>query len=67
MVKPLPKIENATLPPRLTIEAACKVIGGDRPVHKSTYYRGVARGVYPAPVNERVNARELLAALRLRR
>ena len=25
-----------------TIAAACKVIGGDKPVSSSTYYRGVA-------------------------
>jgi hypothetical protein len=36
--------------PRLgTIEAACKLIGGDKPIHPVTYYRGVRRGIYPAP------------------
>jgi hypothetical protein len=37
-------------PPRLgTIEAACKLIGGDKPIHRVTYWRGVKRGIYPAP------------------
>ncbi len=32
-----------------SIEAACKLIGGTTPIAKSTYYRGVAHGLYPAP------------------
>ena len=28
------------LPDYLTIKGACKVIGGDRPIDVSTYYRG---------------------------
>ena len=36
--------------PRLgSIEAACRLIGGDKPIDPSTYYRGVKRGFYPAP------------------
>jgi hypothetical protein len=36
--------------PRLgTIGKACKLIGGDKPIHPVTYYRGVKRGIYPAP------------------
>lgn len=36
--------------PRLgTIKAACAIIGGDRPIHPASYYRGVARGIYPPP------------------
>jgi hypothetical protein len=38
-----------TLPRFGSIEAACKLIGGDKPISPSTYYRGVARGIYPAP------------------
>jgi hypothetical protein len=34
-----------------TIEAACRMIGGDSPVHRSTYYKGVREGRYPAPVH----------------
>jgi hypothetical protein len=33
-----------------TIKAACKIIGGDKPVHAATFYRGVRAGLYPAPV-----------------
>lgn len=57
-------------PPRLgTIEAACKLIGGDKPVHKCTYYAGVRRGIYPAPFRpspniSRVDLDKLEAAIR---
>jgi hypothetical protein len=34
----------------ITIRAACRIVGGDeKPIHPSTYYRGVAVGRYPAP------------------
>ena len=33
-----------------TVDAACRMIGGDdAPIHRSTYYRGVRAGFYPAP------------------
>jgi hypothetical protein len=57
-------------PPRLgSIEAACKLIGGDKPVSPSTYYRGVARGIYPAPIKvspniSRVDLDKVAAAIR---
>jgi predicted DNA-binding transcriptional regulator AlpA len=36
----------------LTVRQACAVIGGaDKPIHPSSYYRGVRRGIYPAPVH----------------
>jgi hypothetical protein len=38
-----------------SIEAACKLIGGDKPIHPSTYYRGVKRGIYPAPLHPSPN------------
>jgi predicted DNA-binding transcriptional regulator AlpA len=31
----------------ITIEAACAVVGGDQPIDKSTYYRGIAAGRFP--------------------
>jgi hypothetical protein len=38
--------------PRLgTVKAACAEIGGDKPVHPSTYYRGVQRGYYRGPIH----------------
>lgn len=57
-------------PPRYgTIKAACKMIGGEEsPIHPSTYYRGVAKGIYPAPEHPspgiaRVNLDRLAARL----
>jgi hypothetical protein len=56
--------------PRLgSIDAACQMIGGDRPISKPTYYRGVKRGIYPAPVKvgpntSRVDLDKLAATLR---
>jgi hypothetical protein len=58
--------------PRLgTIEAACKLIGGDRPISPSTYYRGVLRGFFPAPIRvganvSRVDLDALAASIRTR-
>jgi len=34
----------------LDIKAACAFIGGNKPIDPSTFYRGVKRGIYPAPV-----------------
>src|SRR5262249_48971116 len=59
-------------PPRLgSIEAACKLIGGDKPVAERTYYRGVKRGIFPAPFRpspniSRVDLDKLEAAIRAR-
>jgi hypothetical protein len=56
--------------PRLgSIEAACKLIGGDKPICAATYYRGVKRGIYPAPVKvgpnvSRIDLDQLATALR---
>ena len=36
-------------PRLLTVKAACAIIGGDKPISPATYYRGVARGIYPKP------------------
>lgn len=51
-----------------TIKSACAMIGGDQPVHPATYYRGVARGIYPKPEHpspgiSRVNLDKLAAML----
>jgi predicted DNA-binding transcriptional regulator AlpA len=34
----------------MTLAATCAFFGGDRPIHFSTLYRGVAAGRYPKPV-----------------
>ena len=54
-------------PPRLgSIEAACKLIGGDKPIHRGTFYRGVKRGIYLAipPFTKVRREDELEAAIR---
>lgn len=56
-------------PELVSIEEACRMIGGDKPVHPSTYYRGVRNKIYPAPVHpspnvSRVVRPELTAAIR---
>ena len=35
----------------MTQAATCAFFGGDRPIHYSTLYRGVAAGRYPKPVH----------------
>lgn len=52
-----------------TVKTACAIIGGDKPVHPSTYYRGVERGIYngvvhPSPGIARVDLRELRRRIR---
>ena len=32
-----------------TVKAACKLVGGDKPLHPSSYYRGVKLGYYEPP------------------
>jgi hypothetical protein len=59
------------LPDRITVEKACEVIGGDKPIHKTTFYRGVRAGIYAppdrvAPNVSRVNTKKLLADIAAR-
>ena len=54
-----------------TLDAACKMVGGDRPINKSSYYRGAERGYYEKPVKvgpnvSRVNLDALAAKLQAR-
>jgi hypothetical protein len=36
----------------ITVEQGCRIIGGEaKPIHRSTYYRGVRAGLYPAPLH----------------
>jgi hypothetical protein len=53
----------------LDISAVCAVIGGTRPIHPATYYRGVKAGRYSAPEQrganvKRVSRRKIEADLR---
>jgi len=61
----------ADLPNFGTIKKACAIIGGDKPIDPSTYYRGAKLGLYPppdkvAPNVSRVNLDKLAAMLRAR-
>jgi hypothetical protein len=52
----------------LDVPAACRIIGGTRPIHPATYYRGVKRGIYPPPEQrganvKRISGKRLAAAL----
>ena len=54
-----------------TLQAACKMVGGDRPIHISSYYRGAEKGYYEPPVKvgpniSRVNLDNLAARLQSR-
>jgi hypothetical protein len=50
----------------ITVKAACRILGGEeKPLHFSTYYRGVTRGLYPplvhpSPGISRVSKRAVL-------
>jgi hypothetical protein len=50
----------------ITVKTACRILGGEeKPLHFSTYYRGVARGLYPplvhpSPGISRVSKRAVL-------
>ncbi|MEY4967241.1 MAG: hypothetical protein RL274_2824 [Pseudomonadota bacterium] len=34
----------------LDADAACRFIGGSRPINPATLYRGIKSGIYPPPV-----------------
>ena len=60
-----------SLPDRITVGKACEVVGGDKPIDPSTYYRGVKNGIYPAPDKvgpniSRVNSKKLLTYIAAR-
>jgi hypothetical protein len=61
---------DVSLFPQLgSIEAACRAIGGDKPINRSTYYRGVKAGRFPPPVRvganvSRVDLQKLAEVLR---
>lgn len=37
------------IPTFIDIKEACRIIGGNRPIHPATYWRGVKAGRWPAP------------------
>jgi hypothetical protein len=43
----------------LDIPAICAVIGGNRPIHPSTYYRGVKAGRYSPPEQRGANVKRV--------
>jgi hypothetical protein len=59
------------IPARVTVKEACKIIGGNQPIHPTTYYRGAKAGIYPLPDRvspniSRVNTAKLMAAIAAR-
>jgi hypothetical protein len=62
-------VETPPNPDYLTIKEACAIVGGvSKPVHYSTYYRGVKAGRLPAPEHptpgtSRIRRSALIAAL----
>ena len=59
------------IPARVTVNEACKIIGGNQPIHPTTYYRGAKAGIYPPPDRvspniSRVNTAKLMAAIAAR-
>jgi hypothetical protein len=44
----------------MTRSATCAFFGGDRPIHYSTLYRGIAEGRYPKPVRVSPNSSRCL-------
>ena len=40
----------------LDANAACQLIGGTRPLHPSTLWRGVRAGIYPPPIKVSPNS-----------
>jgi predicted DNA-binding transcriptional regulator AlpA len=34
----------------IDVRAACAIIGGSKPISRSTFYEGIAAGRYPPPV-----------------
>ena len=61
----------ANVPEFISVDQACRIIGGDKPIYPSTYYRGVRAGAFPAPVLlspniARIVLPDLLVALQAR-
>lgn len=55
----------------LDAEAACRFIGGSRPINPATLYRGIRSGIYPKPIKitgtaSRWRKSELAAAIERR-
>jgi hypothetical protein len=56
----------------ITVDEACAIVGGrSKPIDRSTYYRGVRNGIYPAPIKvspniARVRRRQLLQSIERR-
>ena len=59
---------SGSYPAHVSVDLACTIVGGDRPISAATYYRGVKRGIFPAPFHPspgiaRVKTAKLLAAI----
>lgn len=52
----------------MTVNDACRMIGGTKPISRATFYRQVQTGRFPAPVHpspgiSRIRKSELIAAI----
>lgn len=59
------------IPDRVTVEEACRIVGGDKPIDIATYYRSANLGILPRPKKvlpntSRVDRAELMAAIAAR-
>ena len=41
---------NETRDELLDLTASCDLLGGSKPIHPATFYRGIKAGLYPRPV-----------------
>lgn len=59
---------NLAIDEFITVEDACRFIGGTYPISRATYYRQVQAGRFPSPVHpspgiSRIRKSELIAAI----
>jgi predicted DNA-binding transcriptional regulator AlpA len=48
---PDPDIAADTTIELVDCDEACRVLGGNRPIHRATLYRGIRQGKYPPPIH----------------
>ena len=65
-------MDDSSNPDFITIREACRIMGGNKPIHPCTYYNGVKAGRFPAPEHptpgtSRVRRAKLIEALNARK
>jgi predicted DNA-binding transcriptional regulator AlpA len=46
-----PAAANDTAIELVDCDEACRLLGGSRPIHRATFYRGIQQGKYPRPIH----------------